>query len=145
RARALAAPLCLAVLDIDYFKNVNDAYGHVTGDRVLARIGAIAGDALRRTDFVARYGGEEFVVLMPDTEPAEAKSVLERLREEIERSHVLAPNGTPVRVTASVGVAALEDTDSPEQLLERADRALYRAKSRGRNRLESGAAHPTRP
>jgi diguanylate cyclase (GGDEF)-like protein len=129
-----ASPLAVVLLDLDHFKQVNDVHGHDQGDKVLAAVGQILGSTLRASDFAARYGGEEFLVLLPDTDRATAQDVAEKLRVAItgvELSHVGS-------LTASFGVAALpEDAGEPEQLIRKADRALYAAKAAGRNRVET--------
>ncbi len=123
----------LLVLDADYFKRVNDTYGHNTGDAVLQQLARILAEQTRSTDFVARYGGEEFVVLLPETENAEeATTVAEKVREAIEQANFL----TVGRFTVSIGVS-LWDPRSPgsKDIFHRADEALYQAKSSGRNRV----------
>jgi len=119
-------PLSLAILDIDFFKQVNDAHGHVQGDRVLQNLAALLRGAVRDCDLVARFGGEEFVLLMPQTELHAACSLTERIRASVQQ---LLP------VTVSVGLAAAADDDTPEHLIARADAALYQAKGAGRNRV----------
>jgi diguanylate cyclase (GGDEF)-like protein len=144
QAQRTATPLALAIMDVDWFKAYNDLYGHPAGDACLRQIAQTLEATLgRSTDFVARYGGEEFVFLAPGTELAGA---LQRAEKLIEAMHALRlpHSGSPYgRVTLSIGVAAMAATPAgePEQLLQRADAALYRAKQQGRNRVEcdSGA------
>ena len=132
-------PLSAVLLDLDHFKQINDMHGHDRGDKVLASIGQLVATSLRASDFAARYGGEEFLLLLPDTDRGGALEVAEKLRRMIERAEVREV-GT---ITASFGVAALpEDAVEPEQLLRKADRALYAAKARGRNRVELAASAP---
>ncbi|MEO1481501.1 MAG: GGDEF domain-containing protein [Myxococcota bacterium] len=138
RSYALGDPLCLAIIDVEFFKGVNDAHGHLTGDRVLQTLAHLARETLRRTDFIARYGGEEFVVLMPGTTAGAARNVLERLRSQVERLAIPSIRNQDLRVTVSVGFSEVREDDSEMSLLERADRALYRAKTLGRNRIEEG-------
>ncbi len=123
----------LLLLDIDHFKSVNDLLGHATGDRALARIGRIIADNTRGVDVAGRFGGEEFVVLLRDASRERALAVAERLRAAIEGGGPAYADGKPV--TISVGVAYARPGDGPGDVLERADRALYRAKNAGRNRV----------
>lgn len=129
-----ASPLSAVMCDLDYFKKVNDRFGHGVGDDVLAGVGEILTSGLRASDFGGRYGGEEFLVLLPDTDGSGALEVVERLRIAIEGLEFQQPE---LRVTASFGVATLlvhaHDADS---LVEMADSALYAAKAGGRNRVE---------
>jgi diguanylate cyclase (GGDEF)-like protein len=135
RARRHALPTSFLMLDIDRFKEVNDHYGHLAGDAVLARVAATVRAATRDGDTVARYGGEEIAVLMPQTELAEAQGVAERVRCSIE-SLVTEYRGLSIGVTVSIGCAALAPEDaSPEDLVKRSDDKLYEAKSAGRNRV----------
>jgi diguanylate cyclase (GGDEF)-like protein len=141
-------PLSVLLLDIDYFKAVNDGYGHDAGDSVLREFAARVRRNIRGIDLACRLGGEEFVVVMPDTDLAKAYLVGERLRQCIAVAPFYAGEriGT-LEVTASVGVAALEFADNtPELILKRADQALYCAKRDGRNRVVADAATvpPTR-
>ena len=122
--------VAVAMVDIDFFKRINDAHGHAAGDAVLAAVGRSLMAQLRAGDLVLRYGGEEFLVLLPDTPPAGAAHVSERLR-----AGVAAISGLPSAVTVSIGLAACHQDETPEMLVERADAALYRAKEAGRNRV----------
>lgn len=135
-------PLSLMMLDIDHFKHVNDQYGHKTGDAVLRAFAQRITRALRRSDVLCRLGGEEFVVVMPDTPLAVAERVGERLRAIIEAAPFpIDETTTPtIRVTTSIGVAERGADANPDALLRRADRALYRSKSNGRNRVSAAAA-----
>ena len=129
-----AEPLCIAIMDIDHFKRVNDTFGHPTGDAVLVRVGRLVRGNLRPTDFAARIGGEEFALIFPQTSLPGAIRAAERLREAI-ASAPFEYDGHPLpQVTVSLGLAALEQTANSQQLLARADEALYRAKRSGRNR-----------
>lgn len=121
----------LAILDLDYFKKVNDEQGHLAGDQILRTFANVLSDAVRETDVVARYGGEEFVVLMPRTALENAATFSERLRGMIERSE-LSP---ACRITVSIGVAAIHKGEESQDVLQRADEALYHAKAAGRNRV----------
>jgi diguanylate cyclase (GGDEF)-like protein len=139
RARRDKTPLSAIMIDVDAFKKYNDTYGHAKGDQCLRHVAELLKNALHRsTDFLARYGGEEFVVLLPNTDPTNAKFVAERLRLTIYDSdlpHTSSPTG---RVTVSAGIACCSDTDGWERcqtLIELADNCLYLAKQQGRNRV----------
>ncbi|CAK0740013.1 diguanylate cyclase [uncultured Gammaproteobacteria bacterium] len=137
-ARRHGRPLSVAMLDADHFKLVNDRYGHAVGDEVLRHLVARGRTVLRTGDLLGRYGGEEFVVLLPNTPLDEAAHVGERLRAEMEATFVNDGEHT-VRFTVSVGVATMiPETESIERLLADADKALYAAKTNGRNRVERG-------
>jgi diguanylate cyclase (GGDEF)-like protein len=128
------SPLSAVLLDLDHFKQVNDLHGHEQGDKALAEIGLILATRLRTSDFAARYGGEEFLILLPDTDRTAALDVAEKLRRAIEHADISQIGS----LTASFGVAVLpDDTGEPEQLMRKADRALYAAKAAGRNRVET--------
>jgi diguanylate cyclase (GGDEF)-like protein len=126
--------LALAMLDLDNFKKVNDTYGHPIGDRVLAEISTIIAQGIRSSDVLARYGGEEFAIILPETTIEEAFMLAERLRVSIAASSLDLSNGPP-RMTVSIGVAAIPSPplETAVQLVEAADRALYLAKTEGRN------------
>lgn len=135
RARRFGHPLALLLVDLDHFKRVNDNWGHATGDRALLRVAEICGATVRDIDLAARLGGEEFAVLLPVITPEAAKEVGERLRRAIETIGLEADDGTPIPLTASIGVAVMASGDTPESLLGRADQAMYEAKRSGRNRM----------
>lgn len=130
-------PLCVAAIDIDHFKSINDTYGHTAGDAVLRIIGQALVKHVRPCDFVARYGGEEFIVLFDGAEETEALQVCERLRGKIQHLAFHASR-QPVRVTASIGLTQFQPGDTPQSVFERADLALYTAKNGGRNRCVIG-------
>lgn len=135
RCRRKGSPLSILMIDLDRFKSINDALGHAAGDDTLRRFSAIVGPHLREYDFFARLGGEEFGVLLPDASEELALGIAERLRELTEAEHLPAPD-FPVPTTASIGVAQLQAEErSIDQLMHRADQALYAAKSGGRNRV----------
>jgi two-component system cell cycle response regulator len=138
RAKRTGSSLSLLMLDIDNFKRINDRYGHQAGDAVLAASAAIFRKELRCYDTAARYGGEEFIGLLPDSITAEAAKVAERIRKAIEMNPFNIDK-TEFRVTVSLGVAHYPSpgVDSIETLIKTADIALYRAKSNGRNRVET--------
>jgi diguanylate cyclase (GGDEF)-like protein len=133
-ARAQGHPLQLAVLDIDWFKQVNDQHGHAVGDAVLREVAQILQDRLRARDLAARLGGEEFVVVLVDATPATARDICERLRAAVQEQDwaALAPG---LQVTLSIGIADAGEQVDAQQVLQRADEALYRAKHEGRNRV----------
>ena len=141
-ARKSGRPLAFVIMDIDFFKHVNDTYGHDIGDEVLKEFATRISANVRGLDLACRYGGEEFVVVMPDTDMSFAYSISERLRQSIETTPVKisrAP-GT-LNITISIGIASLENGDAgAEALLHRADQALYRAKRSGRNKVVADAA-----
>jgi diguanylate cyclase (GGDEF)-like protein len=134
-------PLSILMADVDYFKSINDTYGHRAGDEVLRSLARLLAEKLRSIDKAARYGGEELLVMMPETPIAEAWRVAERVRAAVaEHTFVVDPEEdgarVPVRLTASVGVAGMpENAESVEGLVEKADKALYDAKNQGRNRV----------
>jgi two-component system, cell cycle response regulator len=141
-AQTTGKPVSFLILDIDYFKHINDTYGHDVGDEVLREFAGRISANVRGIDLACRYGGEEFVVVMPDTDLTFAYMVAERLRQsvaDVPFSIGVAPG--QLSVTISVGVTATEcKADSAEALLRRADQALYRAKRDGRNRVVADAA-----
>lgn len=142
RAQRYRTPLSVALLDLDYFKQINDTFGHEVGDRVLKELARICHNTLRELDSVGRMGGEEFAVLFPQTDGEQAFEIAERLRKAIAASEIALEQGPPVHFKTSIGVAALLDTDDNiDALLSRADRALYEAKRSGRNRTcQAGTA-----
>lgn len=134
RARRYHYPVALAMLDLDYFKAVNDSHGHEVGDRVLQEFATICRESLRDSDLLARIGGEEFVILFPETGGEEAGEVAERIRTAVAATRVATPLGHALRFTVSVGIAAHQPEQNIDGLLSSADRALYDAKRSGRNR-----------
>jgi len=137
RSRRSRAPFSVLMIDLDYFKEVNDRFGHPAGDEVLRRVSERLVDSLRKTDLVARYGGEEFAVLLPETSEDGARVIAERIRVAICEEPVEV-EGARIIVSASVGVSShgSDEVAHPEILLKEADLALYRAKATGRNRVE---------
>jgi two-component system cell cycle response regulator len=136
RADRHEASIGLLLLDVDYFKKVNDGHGHHGGDRVLCEVARRLGELVRPGDVVARYGGEEFAVLLPGATGAELARIGERVRRGIANTPVAMDREALVSVTVSIGAAMLPDhVDSPTDLTLTADRALYAAKESGRNRL----------
>ena len=133
-------PALLLLLDIDHFKRVNDTWGHSAGDEVLKGIGQLLRESCRVYDVPGRYGGEEFCIVLPETKLGNTSVVAERIRQRIEATE-LNCGGESIAVTASIGIAGMEEPGSqeilsPAALIDRADRALYSAKSHGRNRIE---------
>jgi len=138
RAVRYESPLSLLILDVDHFKAVNDTYGHLVGDEVLAALAELIRATFRRTDVAARYGGEEFCALLPQTERTGAEHVAERLRQASAVQPIQLQDGGRLSVTCSVGLAVLgEDGGDGSSLLKVADARLYRAKAAGRNRVLS--------
>ncbi|WP_206021981.1 GGDEF domain-containing protein [Rhodoferax bucti] len=137
-AQRNATPMCLAILDVDFFKRVNDTYGHDTGDAVLQHVAQVMQSAARGGDLVARFGGEEFVVLMHDCVVDKALVAAERIRLALQSTPCLVGVHT-IAVTASIGIAQWHVGTEAKQWLEAADNALYRAKQAGRNRVELAA------
>lgn len=139
RAKRYESKLTLLLLDLDHFKRINDERGHLVGDGVLRQIGALIEASVRTVDIAARYGGEEFVLILPETSQDGGIIFAERLRESIERYPFDASGDEPLHLTASIGVATFPSTrvESTEDLFARADEALYRAKSSGRNQVRT--------
>lgn len=136
RCQRTGSRASLLILDIDFFKRINDTYGHEAGDLVLTAVGRLLKDEAREIDTLARWGGEEFVLLMPDADMAEAMAVAERLRRKVEDTPI-AISGAEIRCTVSCGVAGMSGHEPLNQALARADRALYRSKTEGRNRVSA--------
>jgi diguanylate cyclase (GGDEF)-like protein len=138
-SRRYGRSLSLLMLDLDHFKVVNDTYGHQVGDEVLKAVAGMVRLQLRAVDMVARFGGEEFTVILPETAVAGGVAVAERIRSHVENSRVTLETGEAVQITVSIGVVAfpLSGTapSSEERLIAEADRALYIAKNKGRNRV----------
>jgi len=142
QAAARGKPIAVMVLDIDYFKSINDNHGHDAGDDVLREFSLRIRKCIRNIDLACRYGGEEFVLVMPETDKAVATMVAERLRRRIAAEPFSIANGAKnLEVTISIGIAAAAGAnDSAAAILKRADQALYRAKRDGRNRVVPDAA-----
>ncbi len=141
RAKRYQRPLSCLILDIDYFKQVNDTYGHLSGDQVLIDIAQILKNNCRQSDLVGRYGGEELIILLPETESTGAMIIADRIRERIEQHQTVDGRGEIIRVTVSMGVVSLPGPelaklDKNERIVQYADDALLRAKKDGRNRIE---------
>ncbi len=127
-------PLCLAIVDIDHFKSINDNYGHMAGDKALKVIARALQKSLRDTDFIARFGGEEFVILMPNVETKDLQGPLDKLRETI-KGIPFKFKDNRVSISVSIGATAFKDGDQPLDAFERADQSLYDAKHQGRDRV----------
>nr|WP_240978780.1 GGDEF domain-containing protein [Longimicrobium terrae] len=136
RAQRYGRPLSLVLLDIDRFKSINDDFGHEVGDHALQRIGRAVRHSFRSSDSACRYGGEEFALIFPETGRDEGSRLAEKMRVVVEQ---LPPNAeVPRTLTASFGVASFpDDAATIPDLIRAADRALYQAKTRGRNRVET--------
>lgn len=131
-SRRHKTPLSMLVLDIDHFKHINDNFGHSFGDDVLRAVAQTAGVTIRRCDEIFRFGGEEFVILARYTDQDGAAQLAERIRRDIEAIGTV--NGMDASVTVSIGIAVMPPAESADNLFDRADQALYRAKQQGRNR-----------
>lgn len=134
KAKRDSKPLAVILGDVDHFKNVNDSYGHIFGDSVLRHVAHLLSTHVRPYDAVGRYGGEEFLIVLPGCSPSDAVAIAERARKVVAENPIVTSSG-PVPVTISLGVASIDShADSVDQLITRADEALYRAKRAGRNR-----------
>jgi len=137
RSRVNAAPLAVLMIDVDYFKRINDQLGHVIGDQVLRELALIMMTGVRPTDLVARYGGEEFIIVLPTTDLAGARIVAGRMCKKVAKARMVAATGEALPpVTISLGVAEMRELEMIDEFIARADVALYQAKSNGRNRVE---------
>jgi len=139
RAKRYKRPLSVIMIDIDYFKNYNDSNGHILGDEVLKKVSHLMESNIRKADILARYGGEEFILLLPEIDKEHANTVAEKLRQTIEVSHFPGEEDLPNhRLTISLGISTLlNDTHHAQELVDLADKALYKAKRDGRNRVVS--------
>ncbi|MFY9942797.1 MAG: diguanylate cyclase [Desulfobacterales bacterium] len=142
RSNRYKHPLSMLLLDIDHFKEYNDTFGHLEGDKVLQRLGAIIRSCLRRMDSAYRYGGEEFTVLLPETNCEEALTVAERIRASVEASVFEPAPGKRVQVTISIGVTQFQPEEELTHFIQRADKAMYLSKQSGRNKVTSIPARP---
>lgn len=138
RSRRYASSLTILLIDIDYFKRINDSAGHLAGDEVLRQVAGLVQAAVRTVDIVARYGGEEFVVILPETAEPGGVTFAERLRMGID-AHDFQVGGSIIRLTVSIGIATFPapDVTSADDFFARADSAMYRAKANGRNQVRS--------
>ena len=140
RAARYGSPLTAVMMDIDHFKKLNDTYGHLAGDEVLARLAGGISASIRREQLFARYGGEEFCLVLPELEPAQVEGLCEAVRRSVEGYKFVFTEGT-AQVTVSLGAASFEEGMNRASLLEAADAQLYHAKRRGRNQA-AFAWHP---
>ena len=140
RTKRYGHNLSLLVLDIDHFKQVNDSHGHLAGDQVLASVSGRLQETIRQTDYAARFGGEEFVIILPETDSAEARELAERICKAIATHVISLCDGTTLNVTASIGIASYPDhAENQDELLELADKAMYIVKRKGRNGTHSAS------
>jgi diguanylate cyclase (GGDEF)-like protein len=126
------------MIDIDHFKPINDTYGHQQGDVILKEMSKIMRKNVRTTDIAARYGGEEFAIILPETTQADAKIVAERIRRDVSQYDFpsIIPEQPPIKCSVSIGVAGFPlNADSKDQLIQKADSSLYKAKDSGRNKV----------
>ncbi len=139
RSRRYSSSLTLLLIDVDHFKQINDTSGHQAGDNVLRQLASLLEADVRKVDIVARYGGEEFVIILPETSNPGGLAFAERLCERIAAQPFDAGGGRAVHLTVSIGIATFpsQHVDSTEELFARADEALYRAKSGGRNQVRA--------
>jgi diguanylate cyclase (GGDEF)-like protein len=136
RAQRSGKPASVAMLDIDFFKKVNDSYGHAAGDNVIRALANLLRQRLRRVDSLGRYGGEEFLVVLPDCSAEQAHKILDEIRQRFAELKFIA-SGSEFSVTLSAGIASTETTSTDaSDLLDKADQALYAAKHSGRNRVQ---------
>jgi diguanylate cyclase (GGDEF)-like protein len=136
-------PLTLLLLDIDYFKDYNDSYGHLEGDKVLVRFSQIIKSCLRANDSAYRYGGEEFTVILPETGGEEARTVAQRIRAALEAERFSPQNGHDVTITISIGATEYFHKEELSTFIQRADKAMYLSKQNGRNKVSLLYAEPT--
>jgi len=142
RFRRTGTPLSMAIWDIDFFKKINDNFGHKAGDKTLQIIGRLLQQHCRKMDFIARFGGEEFVMLLPDTDSQAALIIAEKLRKTIEKTGFNS-GGHKIRITVSCGISQFNPDDTAEAVFKRADAALYKAKNNGRNQCVIEPAQTT--
>lgn len=141
RARRYQTPLAVLFMDLDYFKGVNDRHGHLTGSRILIEVAGVIRRCVRDTDVMVRYGGDEYTILLPSTDATGAMVVAERIRASIESSDFKGDDGSPLHVTASIGVACFpEHAREKRDILRMADAAMYHGKAKGRNSVYLASA-----
>jgi diguanylate cyclase (GGDEF)-like protein len=136
RSKRYGSKLTLIVCDVDYFKEINDSYGHDHGDRVLQAIASLLNKSLRKTDIIGRYGGDEFFMILPETSLGSAQELAERIRADVEEFGLEVNKGESITTTVSIGVAAFNPRyEDMNDFVKRGDNALYAAKGEGRNRV----------
>jgi len=141
RSKRYQSPLSLVFFDLDYFKNVNDTYGHLTGSRLLAEVGAVVSANIRKTDKAARYGGDEFVIILPHTDRPGALKFALKLHKELNEKAFYSNNGDRLKVSGSFGVASFpDDALNSNELISLADEAMYLVKETGRNGVRAAVA-----
>jgi diguanylate cyclase len=143
RARRYKSSFCVAMIDLDHFKPVNDTYGHTAGDEMLRKYASNILSVLRRSDMVARYGGEEFAIIFPNANLDEARQALEKVRTRIATTFIEFNNHVIRAPSFSAGLVLCDSSEDTEMLIKRADELLYSAKEKGRNRIESETEHDT--
>ncbi len=131
KSRRNNLPLSLFIIDIDYFKKINDKYGHMKADQLLIKLAHLLQDTLRKSDVVSRFGGEEFFILLPNTDLEKAKKLTSRLRSIIKKERTLKK----YKLTVSGGLTQLKPKDNKKKIMDRADKALYKAKKTGRDKF----------
>jgi diguanylate cyclase len=134
RSERRNSPLCIALLDLDDFKRLNDTYGHTAGDEALIHLVRVVKDTLRTMDVIGRFGGEEFLIVLPDTPMEEAAQTVTRVQRELTK-RIFMHNNEKLLITFSAGVALRKPGEEPTALIQRADAALYKAKRAGKNRV----------
>ncbi len=134
RSERRSTPLCIAILDLDDFKRLNDTYGHIAGDGALKHLVKIVKETLRSMDVIARFGGEEFLILLPETAVEAATATMTRLQRELTR-HFFMHENEKLLITFSAGVALRRPNGAQTELVKRADQAMYTAKKTGKNRV----------
>jgi diguanylate cyclase (GGDEF)-like protein len=135
RAGRIGKPTCVAILDIDNFKTINDTYGHLVGDRVLRHVALQIKNSLRTCDIVARYGGEEFLIILPDTDEINAIMALDRVKMNIAKKPIRVGREY-LNITVSIGVTEISNNEHTLSSIDKADKALYKAKKNGKNKIE---------
>jgi two-component system cell cycle response regulator len=141
RSRRLKSELSFIMLDIDFFKRVNDTYGHISGDSGLIQLANTLQTAMRKVDFCCRFGGEEFVLCLPDTSSGGALELAERIRKQVANTPVLTLDNQKIQIKISLGIASNNNDKNVEAILQRADAALYQAKEAGRNQTKVAKTH----
>jgi diguanylate cyclase (GGDEF)-like protein len=145
RAERFGGPLAVVLVDLDDFKEVNDRHGHLAGDDVLRELATVLSETVRSVDIASRWGGEEFALILPGADAVGGAQLAERARVALAERTILTQEGVPVRVTASFGVASFPEHGEGDDLLRAADSALYEAKKRGKNRVETAVTAAQRP
>ena len=140
RFQRTGKPFCLALLDIDHFKNVNDTHGHESGDKVLSAVADYLSRSLRPFDDAWRWGGEEILICLKEADLSGGQSAVERVRSGLSKLPIRLADGQEISITASFGLTMVQDDVTVEEMIAQADKALYQAKTNGRNRVETASA-----